>query len=169
MDFRALLSVLVEGDVRFVLVGGVAAVLQGVPVHTIDVDVVHARDPENVRHLAKVLRTLEACYREHLPKRLEPREQDLALPGHHLLWTRLGPLDLLGRVAGEKDYEDLIGRAPPADLGQGLRVNVLDLGILVEMKQALDRGKDRSQLPEYRRTLEERSARDRREPDLQEE
>ena len=156
MDFRALLRALSEGEVRFVLVGGVAAVLQGVPMHTFDVDVVHARDPENARRLLTVLRSLEACYREHMPRRIEPREEDLVLPGHHLLWTRLGPLDLLGRVAGEKDFEDLVDRAPFVDLGGGLRVRVLDLAGLVELKELLGREKDRAQLPEYRRTLEER-------------
>lgn len=156
MDFRALLGALAAADVRFVLVGGVAAILQGVTTHTYDVDVVHARDPENAKRLAAVLRSLEACYREHLPKRLEPREEDLKLPGHHLLGTRFGPLDLLGRIAGEKGYEDLIDRAPLTDLGRGLRVHVLDLEVLVEVKEALGRDKDRAQLPEYRRTLEER-------------
>ena len=137
-------------------VGGVAAALQGVPTHTFDVDVVHARDAENARRLTAVLRSLEACYRDHLPKRLQPREEDFRLDGHHLLWTRLGPLDLLGRIAGEKGYENIIDRAALTDLGHGLRVHVLDLEVLVEVKEALGRDKDRAQLPEYRRTLEER-------------
>jgi len=75
------------------------------------------------------------------------------------LWTRLGPLDPLGRIAREKGYEDLIDHAPLTDLGRGLRVHVLDLEILVEVKGALGREKDRAQLPEYRRTLEERKRR----------
>lgn len=156
MEFQAILGALVGGEVRFILVGGVAAVLQGVPTHTFDVDVVHARDPENARRLATVLRSLEACYRDHLPKRLEPREEDLVLPGHHLLVTRLGPLDLRGRIAGGKGYEELIDKAPLMEVGRGLRVHVLDLEILVEVKEALGRDKDRAQLLQYRRTLEER-------------
>ena len=159
MEFRALLGALTESDVCFVLVGGVAAVLQGVPANTFDVDIVPARDPGNARRLAVVLRSLEACYRDHLPKRLEPREEDLTLAGHHRLWTRLGPLDVLGRIAGERGYEDLIDRAPLTDLGQGLSVHVLDLEVLVEVKEALGRDKDRAQLPEYRHTLEERRRR----------
>ncbi|MFN0006272.1 MAG: hypothetical protein ACKVXR_00065 [Planctomycetota bacterium] len=159
MDSRALLSALVEGEVGFVLVGGVAAVLQGVPVDTFDVDVVHARDPENAQRLAAVLLSLEACYRDPLPKRLEPRQEDLTFPGRHRLMTHFGPLDLLGRIAGEKGYEDLIDRAPLTDLGKGLRVHVLDLEVLVEVKEATGREKDRAQLPEYRRTLGERRRR----------
>ena len=156
MESRALLGALAEVEVRFVLVGGVAAVLHGVPVNTFDVDVVQARDPENARRLAGVLRSLDACYRDHLPKRLEPSEEDLTLPDHHRLLARYGPLDILGRIAGEKGYEDLIDRAPLTDLGRGLRVHVLDLEVLVEVKESLGRDKDRAQLLEYRRTLEER-------------
>lgn len=156
MDFRAILSALAAGGVRFIVVGGVAAVLQGVPVHTYDVDVVHARDPENARRLIAVLRQLEAHYRQHETKRLEPKEEDLGLLGHHLLSTRFGPLDLLGSVMDQKTYEDLIGRSPLTDLGHGLRVNLLDLEVLVAMKEALGRDKDRAQVHEYRRTLEER-------------
>jgi len=126
-------------------------------VHTYDVDVVHARDPENRRRLIEVLRKLEAHYRQHRTKRLVPKEEDLGLPGHHLLMTRFGPLDLLGSVKDKRTYEDLIERSPITDIGRGLRVNVLDLSVIIEMKEALGRDKDRAQLPEYRRTLEERS------------
>lgn len=159
MDLRGVLSALASADVRFVLVGGVAATVQGVPVHTFDVDIVPARDPENVRRLAAVLRAIEARYRQHADRSIEPREEDLALPGHHLLATRFGPLDVLGAVTGGRSYDDLIERAPLTDLGQGLRVHVLDLEVLVEIKSALGRDKDRAQLPEYRRTLEERRRR----------
>jgi hypothetical protein len=156
MDFRAILIELVASDVRFVLVGGVAAVLQGVPVTTFDVDVVQARDPENARKLAAALTRLEACYREHLPKRIEPQAGDLELPGHHLLSTRHGPIDVLGRLHGGLEYPDLIARAPTVDLDDRLSVHVLDLETLIALKTALGREKDRAQLPEYRRTLEER-------------
>lgn len=156
MDFRALLSALTAGGVRFILVGGVAAVVQGVPVHTYDLDVVHARDPENRRRLIAVLRQLDAHYRQHRTKKLEPREEDLGLPGTHLLATRLGPLDLLGCLLNKWNYEDLLERSIPYEFADGLRVQVLDLELLVEIKEALGREKDRAQVLEYRRTLEER-------------
>jgi len=156
VDFRALLSALTAGGVRFILVGGVAAVVQGVPVHTYDLDVVHARDPENRRRLIAVLRQLDAHYRQHRTKKLEPREEDLGLPGTHLLATRLGPLDLLGCLLNKWNYEDLLERSIPYEFADGLRVQVLDLELLVEIKEALGREKDRAQVLEYRRTLEER-------------
>lgn len=156
MDIQGVLRELVDADVRFVVVGGVAAVIHGVPTHTFDIDVVPARDPENARRLASALARLNACYREHLPKRIEPQALDLESPGHHLLATRHGPLDVLGRLHGGQEYDDLISRAPVVELDRGLRVHVLDLETLITLKTALGRDKDRAQIPEYRRTLEER-------------
>jgi hypothetical protein len=164
VDFRALLTALTSGVVRFILAGGVAAVVQGVPVHTYEVAAVHARDPENQRRLIAVLRQLDAHYRQHRTKKLEPREEDLGLPGTHLLATRLGPLDLLGCVLDKWTYEDLLGRSIPYEFADGLRVQVLDLELLVEIKEALGREKDRAQVLEYRRTLEERRKGERRPP-----
>ena len=50
-DFRQILRTLTEHHVKFIVVGGVSAVLQGVPFSTFDLDVVHARDPQNVERL----------------------------------------------------------------------------------------------------------------------
>ena len=47
-DFSALLFALHDANVEFLVVGGLAAVLNGTPVHTYDVDVVHRRTPQNV-------------------------------------------------------------------------------------------------------------------------
>ncbi|MEZ4293931.1 MAG: hypothetical protein R3B70_03060 [Polyangiaceae bacterium] len=41
-----------EAGVELVVVGGTAAVLQGAPVVTFDLDIVHRRTPENVSRLA---------------------------------------------------------------------------------------------------------------------
>ncbi|MCE9596167.1 MAG: hypothetical protein K8S98_18410 [Planctomycetes bacterium] len=158
MEFRAILIALERGRVDYVVVGGVAAVLQGVPVNTFDLDVVHSRDPGNLTRLAAVLRALEACYREHLPKRIEPLERDLALPGHHLPMTRLGPLDVLGTIFGAKGYAQLVDHAPRVDLNDGLVVRLLELADLVAIKRLLNRDKDRAQLHEYERELELRNA-----------
>lgn len=116
------MTALEESGVQYVLVGGVAAVLHGVPVNTFDVDVVHARDAENLRRLVIALRGLDACCRQHLPRRIEPLERDLLLPGHRLLMTRSGPLDVLGEIVGGRGYRELVPCAPRLDLQDGLRV-----------------------------------------------
>ena len=40
-DLSAILEGLLQADVEFILVGGLAAVVQGAPVTTFDVDIVH--------------------------------------------------------------------------------------------------------------------------------
>ena len=47
-DLGALLEGLIEADIKFILVGGLAAVIQGAPVTTMDVDIVHSQSPENI-------------------------------------------------------------------------------------------------------------------------
>ena len=42
-DLPALLAKLCDARVELIIVGGVAAVLQGVPITTIDLDIVHRR------------------------------------------------------------------------------------------------------------------------------
>ena len=44
----ATLRALHDAGVGFILVGGLAAVLNGAPVNTFDVDIVHSRDTANV-------------------------------------------------------------------------------------------------------------------------
>ena len=55
-----LLGVLARHQVDFIVVGGVAAVIQGAPVNTFDLDVVHARTPDNIERLLGALRELDA-------------------------------------------------------------------------------------------------------------
>lgn len=47
-DFEALIRRLAAADIRFVLVGGFAGIILGSPRTTVDLDIVHARDKENL-------------------------------------------------------------------------------------------------------------------------
>jgi len=62
-EFGAILKALIARDVEFVVVGGVSAALQGAPVVTIDLDLVHSREQKNVSRLVTALADLEARYR----------------------------------------------------------------------------------------------------------
>lgn len=88
----AIFKELHDRRVDFIVVGGVAAVLLGVPVNTFDLDVVHAREPDNIVRLLDALDSLEATYRTHPNLALKPNASHLSSPGHELLMTRFGPL-----------------------------------------------------------------------------
>jgi hypothetical protein len=59
----ATLRALRENDVQFIVVGGPAAALNGVPINTFDLDAVHSRDPENIARLVPALESLDAVFR----------------------------------------------------------------------------------------------------------
>ncbi len=89
----ATLRALHDGGVEFILVGGLAAVLNGAPVDTFDINVVHSRDPANIARLGTVLEALDAVFRIQPERRLKPNPSHLAAGGHPVLLTRYGPLD----------------------------------------------------------------------------
>lgn len=112
-DYIAILRELSEHRVDFVVVGGVGAVLQGAPVMTFDLDIVHSTETSNVERLAAALESLDACYRMQPERKIVPRASHLASPGHPLLMTRLGPLDVLGAIGLGHVYGELIEKAMP--------------------------------------------------------
>lgn len=81
-----LLTELAASGVEFILVGGLAAVAQGAPVTTFDVDIVHARTPDNVDRLLDFLTRIHARYRGRPGGQLlGPSRAALEGPGHSLL------------------------------------------------------------------------------------
>jgi predicted nucleotidyltransferase len=150
------LRALVEGHVHFILVGGVAAVASGAPVNTFDVDVVHSRDSTNIERLVLVLEALDAVYNVQPERKLRPTVSHLASAGHQNLNTRLGRLDVLGTIGSGRAYEDLLPHTVEMDIGEGLRIKVLDLETLIAVKEEVGGAKDLAVLPILRATLSER-------------
>jgi hypothetical protein len=155
-DFRGILQTLADHGADFLVIGGIAAVLQGATVTTFDLDVVHSRSPENLNRVLTALQALDAFYREQPQRRLRPDISHLASAGHQLLMTRFGPLDLLGTVTGGRAYETLLPHSVELQVGGALRVRVVDLTTLIQLKEELGRDKDRAILTILRRTLEEK-------------
>jgi hypothetical protein len=155
----ATLRALHDGGIDFILVGGLAAVLNGAPVDTFDTDVVHSRDVSNIERLLPVLESLNAFFRIQPERRLRPNASHLASAGHLNLITRYGPLDLLGTIGRNLGYEDLMAHSAEMDIGEKLRIRVLDLETIIGIKEELGGEKDRSVLPILRRTLDEKRKR----------
>jgi hypothetical protein len=141
--------------VEFLIVGGVAAVLQGAPINTFDLDVVHSTDPANVSRALAALQELDAIYRAQPDLRLRPAASHLSSAGHQLLITRLGPLDLLGSIGKGRTYPDLLTHTTEMKVGPSLSIRVLDLETQIVVKEEVGGEKDQAALPILRRTLEE--------------
>jgi hypothetical protein len=150
-----LVRALAEARVDFVIVGGLAAVLDGAPIATLDVDIVHSREPENLDRLLDALGRLDAFFRIQPERRIRPETSHLAGFGHLNLSTRHGPLDLLGTIGRGRGYEDLLPHTVEMDLGEGVRVRVLDLETVIAIKEEVGGEKDLATLPTLKRTLRE--------------
>ncbi len=152
--FVETLQALAHQQVEFIVVGMTAGVLQGVPLTTLDIDIVHRRTPENVARLLIVLSELKATYRGD-PRNLSPSASHLLGPGHQLLTTTNGDLDCLGSVDGDKDYEVLLEFSRELFVGQQAVVRVLELTMLLEVKRRAGRPKDLAVLPFLEATIAE--------------
>lgn len=148
-----LLTQLGRSGVDFILVGGLAAVAQGAPVTTFDVDIVHARDADNVARLVAFLEGINARYRGRPANApLGPSADALRTTGHSLFTTDLGPLDALGSIEEGKLYEDLLPSVVEVEL-DGVTIRVLRLDVLVALKRQSTAPKDLQKLAVLERVL----------------
>ena len=155
-DLPALLAELYNADVEFIIVGGAAAVIQGAPITTNDLDIVHRRTPENVARLLAVLLRLDAKMRYDSANRgLRPTAEMLAGKGQINLSTSLGPIDPLCELDEGQGYDELLAHSQTV-VDEGRRLRVLDLPTLIVAKTKAARPKDRLVLPILIATLQER-------------
>jgi len=148
---------LVEREVDFIVVGGVCAALHGVPLTTYDLEVVHSRDLANIDRLMSALDALQAVSRLQQGRTVKPDRSHLESPGHQLLSTRFGSLDLLGEIGRNRGYDQLLPRTTEIAIGGEMKIRLLTLEALIEVKEETGQVKDLAVLPLLRRTLEEKS------------
>ena len=153
---------LAASNVRFILIGGMAAILHGDAGVTMDVDIVPAYDPENLDRLADALRRMAPRIRaEGAPTGL-PFDcsaeflANLGPEGMLNLTTAFGDVDLTFAPAGTSGFEDLDRDAIPVDTTR-LVIRVASLADVIRSKAAADREKDRRALPRLRELLDRSS------------
>ncbi|MCP4204397.1 MAG: hypothetical protein GY769_21005 [bacterium] len=156
-DLAALIEALVEAGVDFLVIGGAAAVLHGAPTTTWDLDIVHERSPENLDRLRNLLEELHAVVRDPAGRDLKPTRGLLEAGGQLQLLTDLGPIDLLGTLHDGRDYDDLLAKTESVG-DETLRIRVLDLPTLIEVKAGAGRAKDRLLMPVLLALQEERES-----------
>jgi hypothetical protein len=142
MILTDLLKRLVEHQVRFSVIGGVALVIRGVNRTTEDLDISYARDRENMVRIVQALAPIHPTLRG-APKDL-PFAFDLPTLRSGLNFTfdtDLGPIDLLGEVAGHGTFEFVDRASDEVDL-DGLKILVLTVDGLEKAKRAAGRPKD---------------------------
>jgi hypothetical protein len=142
MKLKELLARLVEKQVRFSVIGGVALVARGVERSTEDLDIAYARDRENLARLASTLAPIHPRLRgvsAELPFVLD--EASLRSGLNFTLDTDLGPLDLFGEVPGLGTFEHVDAASSEIEV-DGTRMLALTLDGLERAKRAAGRPKD---------------------------
>ena len=155
-DFAGVIRTLVDAQVDFILVGGVAATVHGSARLTRDVDVVYARTPANMTRLVDALGPHHPYLRgapEGLPFSWDVKTIQRGL--NFTLSTRLGDLDLLGELTGGGGFEQLQAHASHVQLF-GRDVRCLDLDWLIRVKRAAGRPRDLEAVAELEALRDER-------------
>ncbi len=160
MDAEKLIKQLHQHTVKYVLVGGMAAVAQGSSYMTADIDLCYARDDDNLERLAQALAPFHPALRgapPGLPFRLDAPTLRAGL--NFTLSTDMGDLDVFGEIAGLGSYDRVIEFSEVLDV-YGTPCHVMTLEGLIVAKKAAGRPKDLRLIPELQALLEIRKSRD---------
>lgn len=136
-EFLALLRAVADRGVEFVVVGSLAAILQGVPISIVDVAVVYQADSANLDRLLTALLEVGATYRDPACRSIKPNVKRLMTNRINLLQGPASILDVMREITPGWAYEDLIERSHEVELS-GMNLRVLDLAAVVESKEASD-------------------------------
>jgi predicted nucleotidyltransferase len=155
-DLRGAIEALADAGVRFIVVGGIAGIAHGSARVTFDIDLVYGRDPQNLERLAATLAPHRPTLRgapAGLPFRLDTATLGAGL--NFTLDSSLGPIDLLGEIAGGGTYEQLLPRTVELQVfGRACRVVTLEA--LIALKRAAGRPKDLEAIAELEALRAER-------------
>lgn len=155
LDPELLITTLARHGVKYVLIGAVAARLQGFPRMTADADITPARESENLVRLAAALRDLEArVYTEAVPEGLpfDCSAGALARAERWNLTTAAGRLDVAFTPSGTAGYDDLIRGAVAFEVF-GVRLDAASLADIIRSKEAAGRPQDLQDVVILRRML----------------
>ena len=140
--YDRLLARLNAAEVKYIVIGGVAATAHGSVRLTLDLDILYERGPENLKKIVSALGDLGPYPRgapAGLPFRFDERTLQAGL--NFTFVTAEGDIDLLGEVAGVGDYAAALKESIPLEVF-GHKLRCLALEQLLRAKRAAGRPKD---------------------------
>ena len=153
MSFATMLKGLRETDVKFIVVGGLAASAHGSRRITDDLDICYDANESNLERLSGLLAKWKAYPRGieiGLPFFMDARQ--FRTTPIMTLTTNQGFIDVLDTVKGVGSYDDCRTRSVRVEAFE-IGFRVLDLPALIDAKRATGRPKDIDQLPELEALL----------------
>lgn len=154
-DFNALLRLLTQNEVEFIIVGGAAATAHGSARLTLDLDVVYSRSAENIARIVNALTPIKPYLRGAPPGLPFDWSVSTIQKGlNFTLITTLGALDLLGEIVGGGGFEQLRPETIDVDIA-GVKCLCLNLERLIAVKRAAGRPKDLEVVAELQQIRDE--------------
>lgn len=148
-EIDRLLELLISHGVDFVLIGGQAGIAHGSSYPSYDLDVIYARDRDNVARLVAALEEIGVRLRgapADLPFILD--EKTIENGANFTFITPFGDFDVLADAAGVPSYDELKLAAVDREMF-GHSVKVASIDHLIAMKRAANRPKDKLMVEEY--------------------
>ena len=163
-----LLSHFARADVRFIVAGGVAAVLHGVERMTLDVDIAIEESPENIQRFLPVCAQLGMAPRVPVPPEilldrpaldhLVTEKGALVLAFHHaeMPWLQIDVF-----LARDSSFDALSGQTNVISLDGGISLRIASAPQLIEMKRRVTppRAKDIEDIAALEKIIADESAR----------
>ncbi len=133
---------LVEYDVEFIIVGGVAATYYGSAYITSDLDICYARHETNLKKLVDALRPWHPLLRGvHDPVPFLFDAQTIKAGLNFTFTTDIGDIDILGELTGLGGYDKLFPLSFETNVFN-INCRMLNLDTLIEAKRKAGRQKD---------------------------
>ncbi len=145
---KEILNRLKFNNVKFIVVGGMAAIAQGSAYLTADIDICYAREKENLENLVKALTPFHPYLRgapRDLPFIFDARTLKAGL--NFTFSTDVGDIDLIGELSGIGYYNEVIKLSEETEI-YNQSCYVLTLEGLIQNKKAVARKKDLELLTE---------------------
>jgi hypothetical protein len=150
VQYLEIVRALADNDVRYVVIGGVAVILHGVPRTTYDLDLIVDLAPDNVARLIEALERLGYRPRAPVPAR------QLGDPAMRAMWVEEkgmkafsfwrpegGEVDIL--IDAPLDYSEVASDQEPVEV-EGRTLFIASVDALVRLKSVADREQDRADI-----------------------
>lgn len=159
MFYLDLFKALEKYKVRYMLVGGLAMNLHGVPRATMDVDIVLALDPANLKAFLGMTRDLKlkSVAPVNMEGLLDPEQRQKWLKDKNMLVFALRPPDINGPTVDvlidpPLDIEAALKRAIRREVSK-VNISLISIEDLIRLKEQTGRSQDKSDVEHLHRLL----------------
>lgn len=156
-SFREILDALLEHQVEYIIIGGVALMLHGSTRMTADIDILYSRSRENIHRLVEAIKPFGPklrLARDAKPVDFHFDEQTIWNGANFTLWTPDFDIDLLASTEDLPSYDAVLPESELIETNRGRTFRILSLDALLRIKRRLNRVKDQLALPEIEALIE---------------